>query len=175
MRITLEIDSYTSEQELLELGNLCYSLAKVREAGGNPYLIPSLATQPPELDIPAQPEPEVAPDTTPKRTRKPKNEPAATTAAEPAPATEPVVDTVAVPEVAQQPEPAAEPAAVPAPVAPSGNTYTEAEVQKLATLTARTKGPDVVKSKIAELGAARIAELNEAQLAILGDYLTSLQ
>jgi len=49
--------------------------------------------------------------------------------------------------------------------------FTEAEVQQLATLVARTKGPDVVKGKIAELGAARISMLTAAQLNQLGAFL----
>ena len=55
--------------------------------------------------------------------------------------------------------------------ATSGKTYTEADVQALATLVARAHGPDVVKEKIAELGGARIADLDAAKLNALGAFL----
>lgn len=59
--------------------------------------------------------------------------------------------------------------------AASGKTYSEAEVQGLATAVARAQGPKVVKDKIAELGAARIADLNADQLNTLGAYLEGLK
>lgn len=52
-----------------------------------------------------------------------------------------------------------------------GKTYTEAEVQNLASSVARVKGPQIVKDKIAELGATRIAALSADQLNSLGAYL----
>lgn len=52
-----------------------------------------------------------------------------------------------------------------------GKTYTGAEAQQLATVIARTKGPQVVKDKIAELGATRIGDLNAEQLNQLGNFL----
>ena len=72
-------------------------------------------------------------------------------------ATEPAADT--------EPD-ASEPAAE-----VSGKTYTEADVQALATVVARAHGPDVVKDKIAELGGARIADLDAAKLSALGAFL----
>lgn len=57
--------------------------------------------------------------------------------------------------------------------AAGGKTYTEAEVQKLASDVARAKGPQIVKDKIAELGATRIAALTADQLNTLGTYLES--
>lgn len=57
--------------------------------------------------------------------------------------------------------------------AAGGKTYTEAEVQKLASDVARAKGPQIVKDKIAELGATRIAALTADQLNSLGAYLES--
>ena len=55
----------------------------------------------------------------------------------------------------------------------SGKTYTEAEVQSLAAVIARSKGAQVVKDKIADLGKARIADLDESQLNQLGAFLES--
>ena len=52
-------------------------------------------------------------------------------------------------------------------------TYTEAEVQTLASVVARSKGAQVVKEKIAELGKARIADLDPNQLNQLGKFLES--
>ena len=52
-----------------------------------------------------------------------------------------------------------------------GKTFTEAEAQQLATVVARTKGPQVVKDKIAELGATRIGDLTADQLNELGNFL----
>ena len=52
-----------------------------------------------------------------------------------------------------------------------GKTYTEAEVQNLASSVARVKGPQIVKDKITELGATRIAALTADQLNSLGAYL----
>ena len=49
--------------------------------------------------------------------------------------------------------------------------YSEAEVQTLASVVARTKGAGIVKDKIAELGKARIAELDPNQLNLLGAFL----
>lgn len=57
-------------------------------------------------------------------------------------------------------------------VAATGSkTFTEAEAQQLATVIARTKGPQVVKDKIAELGAVRIGDLTADQLNELGNFL----
>ena len=57
------------------------------------------------------------------------------------------------------------------PAVTNGKTYTEAEVQTLASVVARTKGAGIVKDKIAELGKARIAELDPNQLNLLGSFL----
>lgn len=59
--------------------------------------------------------------------------------------------------------------------ATGGKTYVEADVQQLAAVVARSKGPNVVKDKIAELGATRIAALTAEQLNLLGAYLDSLK
>lgn len=57
------------------------------------------------------------------------------------------------------------------PAVTNGKTYSEAEVQTLASVVARTKGAGIVKDKIAELGKARIAELDPNQLNLLGAFL----
>ena len=57
------------------------------------------------------------------------------------------------------------------PAVTNGKTYSEAEVQTLASVVARTKGAGIVKDKIAELGKARIAELDQNQLNLLGAFL----
>ena len=57
----------------------------------------------------------------------------------------------------------------------STRTYLEAEVQTLASVTARSKGAQVVKDKIASLGKARIADLDADQLNALGAFLESLK
>lgn len=62
-------------------------------------------------------------------------------------------------------------AAVTTAPAAGGKTFTEAETQQLATVVARTKGPQVVKDKIAELGATRIGDLTADQLNELGNFL----
>jgi hypothetical protein len=49
--------------------------------------------------------------------------------------------------------------------------YTEPDLQKLAGLVARTKGPEIVKAKITEIGGTRIADLTQDQLNQLGAYL----
>ena len=73
------------------------------------------------------------------------------------------------------PQAAQEPAATTgAAQEPAVGTFTESEVQALATTVARAHGADVVKAKIAELGATRIAEMKPEQLNGLGDYLQSI-
>lgn len=57
------------------------------------------------------------------------------------------------------------------PAVTNGKAYSEAEVQTLASVVARTKGAGIVKDKIAELGKARIAELDPNQLNLLGAFL----
>lgn len=54
-----------------------------------------------------------------------------------------------------------------------GKPYTEGEVQALATLIARSKGPDVVRNKITELGGTRISALTADQINALGAFLES--
>ena len=56
---------------------------------------------------------------------------------------------------------------------PNEKAFTEGEVQALATLIARSKGPDVVRNKITELGGTRISALTAAQINKLGAYLES--
>ena len=55
--------------------------------------------------------------------------------------------------------------------AAGGKTYTQAEVQALASAIARTKGPQLVKDKIAELGVDRIGALTQEGIDALGAYL----
>ena len=80
-------------------------------------------------------------------------------------------------EAAQQPttevaeQPTTEVAEQPTTEVATGKSYTEADVQALATLVARAKGPDAVKEKIAELGGARIADLDADKLNQLGAFL----
>lgn len=62
---------------------------------------------------------------------------------------------------------------VTAPAATGGKQYSEAEVQDLAGKVARAVGPEVVKGKISELGAARIGDLNEEQRNQLAVFLQS--
>lgn len=56
---------------------------------------------------------------------------------------------------------------------PNERAFTEGEVQALATLIARSKGPDVVRNKITELGGTRISALSAAQINKLGAFLES--
>jgi len=87
----------------------------------------------------------------------------------------PLVEALApIPDATATTTTAAEPAAsTPATESPSDREYSEVEVQDLAGKVARTVGPEVVKGKIAELGAARIAELTTQQRNALGAFLTS--
>lgn len=55
--------------------------------------------------------------------------------------------------------------------AAGGKEYTQAEVQALASALARTKGPQLVKDKIAALGADRIGALSQEGINELGAYL----
>lgn len=56
---------------------------------------------------------------------------------------------------------------------PNEKAFTEGEVQALATLIARSKGPDIVRNKITELGGTRISALTAAQINKLGAFLES--
>lgn len=56
----------------------------------------------------------------------------------------------------------------------TGKKHTEGSVQAMASTIARTKGPQVIKDKIAELGADRIGTLTPENLQAMGNYLETL-
>jgi hypothetical protein len=101
----------------------------------------------------------------------PDPEPAGEVHPEPAPLPELPAPTPAAP-VTEPAEAAAPAPAAASPSEPAAKDYTEAEVQDLAGKVARSAGPEVVKEKIAALGASRIAELTQEQRNALGDFLT---
>lgn len=189
MNISIHIDAESSAAELIALSNFSKELAVGRVAhvaSGSVQL--TAPADPAELD-----EPEtvvVAGTETPKRRRRTKDELRvdAIVAANAAAAAEQGAIAPGEPgnEQPASTQPAAvtdtgsagtEPAATTAPATASpsddGKDYTEAEVQDLAGKVARTVGPEVVKGKIAELGAARIADLTQEQRNALGKFLVS--
>lgn len=172
MHLNVHVDVETTSAQYIALANLFNELSGVPAAS---------RTQPPadpaDLD---EPEVVVIPQTTAPavtRRRRTKAELEAEKAAADAEAKAQEEATTVIPE---QSGVAAAEAAVQnqAPVdefekvAATGNkTFTEAEAQQLATVIARTKGPQVVKDKIAELGATRIGDLTADQLNELGNFL----
>lgn len=193
MFIKISINADSTAGELIAVSHFTSELALNRGAkvAVGPLVAP---TDPAELDEPevvvgqtpvtAQPNTGAEP---PKRRRRTKEEIATTAAAatttEPEPETgnaEPAVTQTATETTTEavDPEPATASRSEPEPeafeVAASGKNYTEAEVQQIATVVARTHGADKVKSKIAELGGQRIAGLGQDKLNQLGDYLDEL-
>lgn len=195
MFIKISINADSTAGELIAVSHFTNELALNRGAkvAVGPLVAP---TDPAELDEPevvvgqtpvtAQPNTGNEP---PKRRRRTKEEVAAAAAAAAATTTEPEPETGnAEPAVTQtatettteavDPEPATASRSEPEPeafeVAATGKNYTEAEVQQIATVVARTHGADKVKAKIAELGGQRIAGLGQDKLNQLGDYLDGL-
>ena len=194
MFINIQIDADSKACELVALSHFASELALGRGAkvATGPLTAPVDAA---ELDEPevvvgqAQAPVTAQPNTgnePPKRRRRTKEENAAANAAtttEPEPETgnaEPAVTQTATETTTEavDPEPATASRSEPEPeafeVAATGKNYTEAEVQQIATVVARTHGADKVKSKIAELGGQRIAGLGQEKLNQLGDYLDGL-
>ena len=168
MNLQINVTSETTPAEYRALA-ACFSIL----AGGSGNVLADPAPQtslPPVVETQVAAEPvETNEQVKATRTRRTK---AAEPVVEPTPEAPPaeVVDTAtgeitqaAAPDVAPEEFEAASPA--------KGKTYGEAEVQQLATIVARTKGPQIVKDKIAALGAARIAALSADQLNELGAYL----
>lgn len=193
MFIKISINADSTAGELIAVSHFTNELALNR---GAKVAVGQLVapTDPAELDEPevvvgqtpvtAQPNTGTEP---PKRRRRTKEEIAAAAAAatttEPEPETgnaEPAVTQTATETTTEavDPEPATASRSEPEPeafeVAATGKNYTEAEVQQIATVVARTHGADKVKSKIAELGGQRIAGLGQDKLNQLGDYLDGL-
>lgn len=174
MQVTIVADSNTTSQQFVALSNLFRELSGVpATATALPPSDPAELSEP-EVVVVSAPAEEAKPAVTRRRRTKAEIEAeaaalaAAEVAANPVVVTEPEPGTAPVVE-----QPVVEPEdfeKVAAPVA-SGKTYTEAEAQQLATVVARTKGPQVVKDKIAELGAVRIGDLTADQLNELGTYL----
>ena len=80
-----------------------------------------------------------------------------------APAAEPVVE----------PEPDPDPVLAVEDDVTSGKQYSAPEIQQLAAVIAKTKGPAIVKNKIAEFGKTLVAQLDSDQLNELGAFLES--
>ena len=153
MNLHISIDNETTAPELIALAAFCDDLASNRASSDTPPVANTTATAPAE---PVR-----------RGGRKPRA------------AAAPATAEAAAPAAAEPAAPA--PAEATAPDEPSktsaeewdatGKTYTEADVQALATVVARAHGPDVVKEKIAELGGSRIADLDAAKLNALGAFL----
>ena len=151
MNLHISIDNETTAPELIALAAFCDDLASNRASD-----------TPPVVNTAAVPQAE------PVRRggRKPR-------------ATAPATTEAAAPATTEAAAPATTEAAAPAEPGKTsaedwdagGKTYTEADVQALATVVARAHGPDVVKEKIAELGGARIADLDAGKLNALGAFL----
>ena len=151
MNLNITIGNETTAPELIALAAFCDDLASNR-ASDTPPVVNTAATPPAE---PVR-----------RGGRKPR-------AAAPAPAeaTAPAPAEATAPAPAEATAPA-EPGKTSAEeLDATGKTYTEADVQALATVVARAHGPDVVKEKIAELGGARIADLDVGKLNALGAFL----
>lgn len=165
MHATIHFDSETTAAQYIAISNFARELSGVPAASA-PALPPA---DPADLSEPEVTVVEAAPAVTRKRRTKAEIEAEAAAKveapkaeepeAEAPKAEEPVVDAPADDFENVKPEPT------------EGKTYTEAEVQQLATVVARSKGPGVVKDKIAELGASRIGDLTAVQVNALGAYL----
>ena len=188
MNISIHIDGDSTANELIAVGNFARELAISR--GAHVSTGPATATIPAdegdlqEPGVTSVPEtPAVAGTEPPKRRRRSSKEEIAAAAAAEVPATEPATETPepATEPATETPEPATEPATTEEPEAfetvtpATGKNYTEAEVQQIATVVARTHGADKVKNKIAELGAQRIAGLEQGKLNELAIYLEGLK
>jgi len=191
MNISIHIDGDSTANELIAASNFTRELALGRGApvsSGTPF--PTITVPADEGDLR---EPEVtaaaapaAGTEPPKRRRRSKEEIAAEAlAAENARVAAAEAEAQASNEAglaeAQAEAPATEPATTEEPEAfetvtpATGKNYTEAEVQQIATVVARTHGADKVKNKIAELGAQRIAGLEQGKLNELAIYLEGLK
>lgn len=188
MNISIHIDADSTANELIAASNFTRELALGRGApvsSGTPF--PTITVPADEGDLR---EPEVtaaaapaAGTEPPKRRRRSKEEIAAENARVAAAEAEAQASNEAGLAEAQAevpaetpPEPAAEePEAFETVTPATGKNYTEAEVQQIATVVARTHGADKVKNKIAELGAQRIAGLEQGKLNELGAYLEGLK
>lgn len=168
MQVTIVADGSTTSSQFVALSNLFRELSGV--PASSVFLPPAdpADLDEPEVVVVATPAEEAKPAVTRRRRTKAEIEADAAAAA-----------TVVTNENGAEPDanpvvepPPVEPEEFEKVVAPTGNkTYTEAEAQQLATVIARTKGPQIVKDKIAELGAARIGDLTADQLNELGNYL----
>ena len=193
MNISIHIDADSTANELIAVSNFTRELALGRGApvsSGTPF--PTITVPADEGDLR---EPEVtaaaapaAGTEPPKRRRRSKEEIAAEAlAAENARVAAAEAEAQAsneaglaeaqaeVPATETPGEPAEEPEAFETVTPATGKNYTEAEVQQIATVVARTHGADKVKNKIAELGAQRIAGLEQGKLNELGAYLEGLK
>lgn len=164
MNVTITVFDATTAAELDAASTFLSDLAGIRSEYDAPKDVPAASAEPvaTEAATPA------------RRTRKPRAA-AQAPAAEPTVAAEPAAaEPTEVPAATEAPvaeAPIAEPTAADSEWEHTSKTYTEADVQALATLVARAKGPDTVKDKIAELGGARIADLDAAKLNALGAFL----
>lgn len=185
MQVQINVGQETSSHELRSLAIFFNHLAAAGEvvSVGQPPVIEKVQVQvvQPETVTPTNeaPLPEAGSEKT-RRARRTKAEMEAAQAAPAAQAEQGEQEPVAAPPATQVAE-AIDTATgeitgveefETAPAA-GAKTYTEAEVQKLASDVARAKGPQIVKDKIAELGATRIAALTADQLNSLGTYLES--
>ena len=146
MKLNIEVTSETLPREFVALARL------FNELGGSTVqvnVVTEPATAAPVTAEPATAEP-VEPVIETRRRRRTKVE----------------MEAGAKPEVV-------EPEVVEPEVAGEEKAFSEGDVQALATLIARSKGPDVVRNKIAELGCARISALTAKQINELGTFLES--
>ena len=192
MNISIHIDADSTANELIAVSNFTRELALGRGApvsSGTPF--PTITVpadegdlREPEVTAAAAPAAPAAGTEPPKRRRRSKEEIAAENARVAAAEAEAQASNEAGLAEAQAEVPATETPGEPAAEEPdafetvtpaTGKNYTEAEVQQIATVVARTHGADKVKNKIAELGAQRIAGLEQGKLNELGAYLEGLK
>lgn len=186
MQVQINVGQETSSHELRSLAIFFNHLAAAGElvSVGQPPVIEKVQVQvvQPETVTPTPTNEAPLPEAGSEKTRRARRTKAEMEAAQAAPAAQAEQEPVAAPAAqATQVAEAIDTATgeitgveefETAPAA-GGKTYTEAEVQKLASDVARAKGPQIVKDKIAELGATRIAALTADQLNSLGAYLES--
>ena len=178
MQVNVQVDSTTLSNQFVALSNLFRELSGVPAASGQPPVDPADLTEPEVIVVgaPVEDKPAV---TRRRRTKAEIEAEAAEKAAldaaaeaeakaqEDAISGEAAAVTEAATAVVEEPKVDEFEKAV----VTGGKTFTEAEAQQLATVVARTKGPQVVKDKIAELGATRIGDLTADQLNELGNFL----